>query len=95
MDVTDTDDWVIGHNTCIIVTTGTVVTWTGNFTNHPMAGGEDGTEDAASPITTAADAVNGGNGNQTLEVTFAAAGDFPYYCEIHVGAMNGVVYVVD
>ena len=92
VSITDIDGWEIGHKVCLKVSTGTVVSWSGNFTFHPLAGGVLPTQDAASPITTAGSTVTG---DGTVDVTFDTAGDYPYFCTIHTSSMSGVVYVVD
>jgi plastocyanin len=79
--------WTLTHQRCILVDVGTTVEWSGNFAFHPLTGGETGNQDAASPITIA----NPANG--VLEVTFADAGEYPYYCMVHLASMQGVVYV--
>jgi plastocyanin len=72
---------------CIKIATGTVVTFAGAFTSHPLAGGMAGTLDATSPI------------KETLVgtsamFTFATAGTFPYYCEDHFASgMQGAIFV--
>ena len=92
VNVSDIEDWVLPHNLCLVVSTGTVVNWTGNLSTHPLVGGVDGAANATSPITIAA---QGATGQATVDVTFDTAGDYPYYCGVHVAQMNGVVYVVD
>lgn len=80
-------EWTLTHQECIRVAVGTTVTWTGAFTTHPLKGGESPDIDASSPITesdqTGADA----------SVTFDTAGEFPYFCNVHFGSMQGVIYV--
>lgn len=92
-DLTDEDevdlDWAFPHQRCIRISTGTAVTWTADgttFGSHPLAGGATGTVDQNSPIP----ATNTGT---TSSATFANAGEFPYFCTIHNGSMQGVVYV--
>lgn len=87
VDISAVSSWVIGHQACIIVDTNTAVTWNGNLNAHPVVGGESPTADANSVITQTA-----GNANSKT-VTFAAAGDYPYICGIHVTSMKGVIYV--
>lgn len=91
VSVSDIQAWSFGHDVCVKVSVGTVVSWSGNFTQHPLTGGETPTPDAGSPITVAAAGVTG---NDTVDVTFDTAGAYPYYCVIHTGSMTGVVYVV-
>lgn len=79
--------WSIPHQGCIVVDAGTAVTWTGDFTFHPLSGGETNMADASSPIS--------GNtpANGEVTVTFATAGEYPYYCTNHGSSMQGVIYV--
>jgi plastocyanin len=79
--------WALSHQECLIVEVGTTVTWTGDFGFHPLAGGETGTADAASAITTSDQT------GASASVTFDVAGDFPYFCEVHLSSMQGVIYV--
>lgn len=72
---------------CIKIKTGTAVTFMGAFPSHPLAGGNAGTLDAASPIQ---ETLSG----STATFTFPTAGTFPYYCEDHFsGGMQGAVFV--
>lgn len=89
VDVTDIARWMVPHEVCIIVSAGTEVRFTGNFSNHPFTGGETGSEDPDSPFT----AIGPGSGSGTLTTTLDAAGDFPYYCTLHLQLMQGVIYV--
>jgi plastocyanin len=82
--------WDFGHDQCIIVDSGTKVIWTGNFTTHPLRGGVSPTPDSGNAIEMAGP----GSGSGTVEVTFATAGDYPYYCGAHTTTMTGVVYVL-
>lgn len=86
----DGGEWVIGYNACIIVDTGTKVTWTGNFTLHPLDGGVSPDADAGSPISAAGEGLSG---DATAEATLADAGEYPFFCGVHVGTMQGVIYV--
>lgn len=95
VSISDISAWSFDHSACIIVNTGTEVTWTGNFSSHPLEGGVSPNDDATNPIDVAGVVVNAMNGNNTAEVTFLMAGDYPYFCGIHVDSMQGVVYVVD
>ena len=87
--ITDISAWSIGHNACILVDAGTTVQWNGSFTAHPLAGGVSPTTDSSSPITVAGP----GSGTTPVTVTLSSAGDFPYFCTIHLSSMAGVVYV--
>ena len=91
--VSDVAAWDFDHNTiCIIVSTGTTLTWNGDFTVHPLAGGVSPDENGASPITVAAAGANG-NGMGTVDATLNLGGDYPYFCTVHTGIMRGVIYV--
>lgn len=90
VNITDIDAWQVPHNACIRISVGTEVTWEGNFSVHPLVGGVTPNEDAASPITEAE--ANVGLGSAT--VTFDDVGSYPYFCEVHINSMFGVVYVV-
>ncbi len=87
--ITDTSAWLVGHSACIMVSENTTVTWQGNFSAHPLGGGETPTTDVTSPISVAAS----GSGSSPVDVTFNDSGDYPYYCLVHKTAMQGVVYV--
>lgn len=87
--ITDTSGWAVPHSACIVVSAGTVVTWEGNFTAHPLVGGETPTTDDSSIVT-----INGSaDGMVPVDITFDTAGTFPYFCGIHVATMTGVIYV--
>ena len=87
--VTNVSSWGVPHNACIRVSADTVVTWKGNFDFHPLAGGVSPTKNEASPIST----LNATNGTTATATTLATVGTYPYYCEIHTGTMQGVIYV--
>jgi len=78
---------------CIKVSAGTVVTFNGSFSGHPLQGGVAtggvGTPASSGPFMTLT------NSGTTVPFTMAAAGTFPYYCTFHVGSgMTGTVFVV-
>lgn len=79
--------WSSPHQACTRVDAGTAVTWNGDFAFHPLVGGEPPTTDTASPITG-----NTPAGGMTT-VTFATAGTYPYFCDIHGATLQGVIYV--
>lgn len=79
--------WSLPHAACTIVSAGTTVTWTGDFSLHPLTGGVTPTVDPSSAISMATP-----SGNE-LAVTFASAGTFPYFCTVHNAGMQGVIYV--
>ena len=78
---------------CFIVSPGTMVTFSGDFTFHPLRGGvvADGaqTPDPSSPFEP-------GTSTGTSKIfTLSGAGTFPFYCEAHgLIGMSGVAYVV-
>ena len=65
------------------------VTWKGNFTGHPLVGGVTGTLDPTSPITKAGPKM----GTTSVDVTFGNVGEYPYYCQLHLQAIKGVIYL--
>jgi len=67
---------------CVKVKVGQAVTWTGDFSFHPLAPFNG---DTPNPITT-------GSGG-TSKVTFPTAGTFGFHCLTHP-AMQGAVQVV-
>ncbi len=89
VDISAISAWSIPHAACVIVSPGTTVSWTGNFSGHPIAGGETGSADSASPITVAGP----GSGNETISALLETAGEYPYFCISHLRSMQGVVYV--
>jgi plastocyanin len=77
---------------CLRVSMGTVVTFNGNFSFHPLQGGEVinmvGTPASSGPFATLTS--NGMSANFTMSST----GTFPYYCTMHVASgMMGTVFV--
>jgi plastocyanin len=75
---------------CVKIKAGSTVTFKGDFTAHPLTGGEHkglmAEEDTSSPI-------KNGTGMSTT-ITFSTAGTFPYYCGYHYLAnMEGAVFV--
>lgn len=78
---------------CLKVAQGTVITFNGNFSSHPLLGGvvTGGAEIPAGsgpfvPVT---------NTGMTADFTMTTTGTFPYYCVPHgTLGMNGVVFVV-
>ncbi len=81
------DPWLIPHAQCVIISVGSSVTWTGNFTFHPLAGGVTPVTDPTSPIT-GSDQSGG-----SATVAFEEVGEYPYFCTVHGGSMQGVIYV--
>ncbi len=77
---------------CIKIRAGQTVTWSGNFGFHPLRAGaivnNSPTGQPGNPIPTT-------SAGMTASATFAAAGDFGYYCASHFGGgMVGAIYVV-
>ncbi len=76
---------------CIKVKSGTMVTFTGSTSVHPLAPGEVFTGkvpvvDAKSPIKSTA------NGPASVTFAVAPAGSYPYYCTEHYSAgMKGLI----
>ncbi len=79
--------WSLTHQECTAIAVGASVTWTGDFGFHPLAGGVAGTADAGSPISTSDQT------GASATVTFAEAGEYPYFCMVHGASMQGVIYV--
>jgi plastocyanin len=77
--------WSNPHHQCVLVSPGTTITWNGNFAFHPLAGGVTPDTDNSSPISSADD--QGGS------VVLNNEGDYPYFCEVHINTMTGVIYV--
>jgi plastocyanin len=72
---------------CVKVKKGTMVTFSGNFTSHPLSGGDGGTKDPTSPI---AETTTG----MSATFTMSTAGTFGFFCEIHQSlGMQGAIYV--
>ncbi len=77
---------------CLTVAAGQTVTFAGNFTFHPLTPGESRGLMLGSP-NNPIPTVN--SGETPREVTFTAAGTYPYYCLVHATlGMRGVVRVV-
>ena len=76
---------------CVRIRAGQSIEWQGEFARHALEGGvatnETLTPDPSSPIPAT-------DSGETLLVTFASVGEFPYYCVPHgrVG-MRGVIHV--
>jgi plastocyanin len=79
---------------CFRVSAGTEVTFSGNFTEHPLVGGQvDGTgstaPDPTSPFTPPT------TGGSSRAFPLPSAGAFPFYCDVHaLTGMKGVAFVV-
>jgi len=71
---------------CIRIQPTQSVTFSGNFSFHPLVGGTVPTTDPQSPIET----------DNSQPIDFPTAGTFPFFCGNHgvsVAAMRGVVFV--
>jgi plastocyanin len=73
---------------CIKVTAGTMVTFMGSFSGHPLAGGNNPpTVDPSSPI------VETTSGTQATFI-LSTAGAYGYFCEFHYPfGMEGAIFV--
>ena len=77
---------------CILISAGQTITFTGDFSSHPLVGGiAEGafkTPDPQSPIGTT-------NNGSSKPVQFLSMGTYPFYCDMHVlqYAMAGAVFV--
>ena len=73
---------------CVKVKAGTDVTFNADFGIHPLRGGDAASreEDEGSPI----DDTDSGT---SVTFTFASAGAFGFYCNIHAPSMAGAVFV--
>lgn len=89
--ITASSPWVVPHNACIGIESGTEVTWEGDFDTHPLVGGVNGTEDSGSPITQ-----EGASGTDPVRITFTATDSIEvegYFCTSHPTTMGGVIAV--
>ena len=84
--ITDIEPWAIPHQVCIVIDAGDSVVWQSVTSEHPLSGGVSPITDDASPITT-------GAGEGDVTIAFPDAGEFPYFCAVHVDPMKGVIYV--
>jgi hypothetical protein len=78
--------WSNPFQRCIRIGSGSLVTWSGSFANHPLAGGVAPTVDAGSPIT------QSDQSGMSASVSFML-GVYPFFCQIHTATMQGVIYV--
>jgi plastocyanin len=76
---------------CSKIKVGQSVTWTGSFSDHPLAPGIIRTGSVETQPGSPIPSVTNGT---TRTVAFPAAGDWAFYCTDHSPAMSGVVYVV-
>jgi hypothetical protein len=78
-------DWTFGAQNCSKIRVGQSVTWSGNFTTHPL---EPWQGDAANPI----ESYTGGASDHA--VVFDVSGTFGYRCAVHTTTMFGAIWVV-
>lgn len=76
---------------CILIAAGQSVSFEGDFNQHPLSPGTSATaRNAGSPNNPITRTTSG----SSASFTFASAGTYPYFCELHVAAgMAGVVRV--
>ena len=76
---------------CLHVAPGATVTFSGDFSVHPLGPGTSPSDrTAGSPNNPIVETVSG----TSLTVTFPTTGTYPYFCEMHYAAgMAGVVRV--
>ena len=75
---------------CVTIGVGRSVTYQGSFSSHPLRTGTPDNSSAGSPNTP----IHSTDTGTSLQVTFATAGDYPYYCNFHSSSgMAGVVRV--
>lgn len=78
---------------CMLIAVGQQVTFAGSFSSHPLAPGNPADPAAGSPDSPIVETSSGSKAT----FAFAAAGTFPYYCEVHAYGqglgMTGVVHV--
>ena len=86
--ITTDSPWMVPHNACIGVSSGTTVTWQGDFDTHPLVGGVSPTTDSSSPITQA-----NASGTDDVAITFNATvlTVEGYFCTAHPTTMGGVL----
>jgi plastocyanin len=76
---------------CAKIQVGQSITWSGNFNDHPLAGGIiRGASVETQPGSPIPSVTNGA----MRTVVFSTAGDWAYYCPNHSPGMAGVIYVV-
>lgn len=76
---------------CVKVSANTIVTFTGNFSAHPLTAGGGS---ANSPIPVSVTAASDGGDVGDFPVTFTAAGTYDFACGMHPSLMFGGVQVV-
>lgn len=78
---------------CMIVSAAQTVSWQGSLSAHPLAPGNPADAEAGSPDNPIPNVTSG----SSVEVTFPAAGTYPYHCQLHSfgsgQGMAGAVHV--
>ena len=75
---------------CMIITAGQAVTFSGDFASHPLVGGEYMGTGGPTPNPVPSKSA----GTDNAVVTFTKAGLYPYYCNFHASSgMTGAVWV--
>jgi plastocyanin len=78
---------------CMTITAGQTVTFTGNFSFHPLTPGINPTPGGLTAGTPGNPIPATSSGN-TVSVSFPRAGTFPYFCALHLSnGMAGVIVV--
>jgi plastocyanin len=81
---------------CIKVKAGTMVTFNGDFSTHPLQGGvaTSATDTPAAPGTTPLPTTTPMSMGTTATFTMQPAGAYGYYCAVHVSfGMQGAIFV--
>ncbi len=75
---------------CMIITAGQSVTFSGDFGSHPLVGGEYMGTGGSKPNPVPSKST----GTDNTVVTFPTAGLYPYYCNFHASSgMTGAIWV--
>jgi plastocyanin len=78
---------------CMTIAAGQTVTFTGNFSFHPLSRGINPTPEGLAAGTPGNPIPTTTSGN-TISVSFPRAGTFPYFCALHLSnGMAGVIVV--
>jgi len=79
---------------CIDVAAGTMVTFSGDFIAHPLRPGRAPSRPATDSPSTEPTPITNTDTGTTASFTFATAGDYGFYCNVHQSfGMYGVVRV--
>ena len=75
---------------CMIITAGQSVTFSGDFTSHPLVGGEYMGTGGSKPNPVPSKST----GTDNAVVAFPTRGLYPYYCNFHASSgMTGAIWV--